>query len=139
MVTWTHHHIPRQTEMITSITSVYNSMPIDIERFRSAPEAELTAGGPTNAERILSFLVANADRAFTPSEIREATDIPRGSIGVVLSRLEERQLVEHRGEYWAVADVDGAVTTLTATGTARAASERFGTESPDEWGPGVEE
>lgn len=113
-------------------------MPIDIDRFRSAPEDELRAGGPTNAERVLSFLAANADRAFTPSEIREAVDIPSGSIGVVLSRLEGRGLVDHRGEYWAVADPDDAAKTLQASATARAASDRFGSEDPDEWGPGAE-
>lgn len=112
-------------------------MPIDIDRFRSAPEEELRAGGRTNADRVLSFLVANADRAFTPSEIREAVDVPRGSIGVVLSRLEERELVDHRGEYWAIADPEAAATTAQAAATGRAASERFGTEEPSDWGPGV--
>lgn len=112
-------------------------MPIDIERFRSAPEEELSAGGSTNAERVLAFLSANADQAFTPSEIRAATDVSRGSIGVVLSRLEDRELVEHRGEYWAIGDTEAAATTLSASATARAATERFGGEDPDEWGPDV--
>lgn len=64
-------------------------MPIDVEE---APEAELrrTGGGPTNAERVLVFLDEHDDQAFTPKEIREATGVPRGSIGVVLSRLEDR-------------------------------------------------
>lgn len=113
-------------------------MPIDIERFEDGPEEALRAGGPTNAEAILGFLARHADQAFTPKEIYEATDVSRGSVGVVLSRLEERDLVRHRGEYWAVsreADVD---TTLTALSTARTASERFGPEDPEEWGPGME-
>lgn len=113
-------------------------MPIDIDRFRTAPEDQLQAGGPTNAERVLSFLSANSDQAFTPGEIREAVDVPRGSIGVVLSRLEDRDLVDHRGEYWAIADPDDAATTLGAAATARAASDRLGDEDPDEWGPGVD-
>lgn len=113
-------------------------MPIDIDRFHTAPEDELQAGGPTNGELVLSFLAANSERAFTPSEIREAVDVPRGSIGVVLSRLEDRGLVEHRGEYWAVADEDDAATTLQAAATGRAASARFGGEDPDDWGPGAE-
>lgn len=113
-------------------------MPIDIERFRSAPEEALAGSGPTNAERVLAFLSANPDRAFTPSEIRTATDVPRGSIGVVLSRLEDRELVDHRGEYWAIGDGEAAATTLGASATARAVTEQFGGEDPDEWGPGVE-
>lgn len=114
-------------------------MPIDIERFRTAPEDKLQASGETNAERVLAFLSANSDRAFTPSEIRTATDIPSGSIGVVLSRLEDQGLVVHRGEYWALADEEEIATTLTATATARAATERLGGEDPEEWGPGVDD
>lgn len=114
-------------------------MPIDVEEFEEAPEAELrrTGGGPTNAERVLAFLDGHDDQAFTPKEIREATGVPRGSIGVVLSRLEDRGLVRHRGEYWAVApdaDIDVA---LTSAGVARSASGRLGSEDPAEWGPGV--
>lgn len=116
-------------------------MPIDIDRFESASEDELTAnaGRMTNAERVLSFLVAHPEQAFTPKEIREATDVPRGSIGVVLSRLEERELVQHRGEYWAIGDETGVEKDLTAARTARAATERFGPEDPEAWGPGVGE
>lgn len=113
-------------------------MPIDIEQFEDGPEETLRAGGPTNAESLLAFLAEHAAQAFTPKEIHEATDIPRGSVGVVLSRLEDRGLVRHRGEYWAVARDADVETTLAAISTARAASERLGPEDPDEWGPGME-
>lgn len=113
-------------------------MPIDIDRFEEGPEEELRAGGRTNAEEILSFLASNPDRAYTPKEIHEETRVARGSVGVVLSRLEERELVRHRGEYWAIADVEDIEKTLSAMATARAATERFGPEDPEEWGPGVE-
>lgn len=114
-------------------------MPIRIDRFDESDEAELRAEGHTNAERVLAFLSANADHAFTPKEIHEATEIARGSVGVVLSRLEDRELVRHRGEYWAIgpdADVD---VTLSSLSTARDASDRLGPESPEDWGPGVGE
>jgi hypothetical protein len=113
-------------------------MPIDIREFRSVSEEELQAGGPTNGERVLGFLATNSDKAFTPSEIREATGIARGSIGVVLSRLEESDLVDHRGEYWAIADEMDAAKTLTGAGVARAMTERFGPEDPEEWGLDVD-
>ncbi|MFC6716212.1 MarR family transcriptional regulator [Natrialbaceae archaeon GCM10025810] len=113
-------------------------MPIDIERFESGDEETLRSGGRTNAEEILSFLAANSDKAYTPKEIHEATDVARGSVGVVLSRLEERGYVRHRGEYWAIAAVDDIETTLSAMATARAATDRLGPEDPKEWGPGVE-
>lgn len=113
-------------------------MPIDIERFEDDPDAPIRADGPTNAERILAFLASNADLAFTPKEVHESTDVPRGSVGVVLSRLEDRGLVRHRGEYWAVAEDAVVETTLTSMGTARTATDRLGVEDPDEWGAGVE-
>lgn len=113
-------------------------MPIDIERFEEGALDELQASGQTNAEVILSFLASSPEKAFTAKEIHEATDVARGSVGVVLSRLEERGLVRHRGEYWAVADDEDIEETLTAMTTARAATDRFGPEDPDEWGPGVD-
>lgn len=113
-------------------------MPIDIERFEEDPPEELRAGGRTNAEEILAFLGSAPDQAFTPKEVHEVTDVPRGSVGVVLSRLEERGLVRHRGEYWAIAaDVD-VEKTLSALSTTRAATDRLGEESPDDWGPGID-
>lgn len=81
-------------------------MPIDIDRFEEGSTADLHAGGRTNAETLLAFLADSPDKAFTPKEIHEATDVPRGSVGVVLSRLEDRGLVRHRGDYWAITDDD---------------------------------
>src|SRR6056297_1952806 len=110
-------------------------MPIDIERFESDPEDELKPQGATNAEVILSFLASSPEQAYTPKEIHEATDVARGSVGVVLSRLEDQELVRHRGEYWAISEMEDIETTLSAMATARAATERLGEEDPTEWGP----
>jgi DNA-binding IclR family transcriptional regulator len=113
-------------------------VPIDIDRFEEDSAANLTASGRTNAETLLAFLADSPDKAFTPKEIHAATDVPRGSVGVVLSRLEDRGLVRHRGDYWAIADGDDVETTLSALSTAQAATDRLGSEDPDEWGLGVE-
>ena len=114
-------------------------MPIDIDRFERSEETDLTSSGRTNAERILGFLAKNSEQAYTPKEIHEETEIPRGSVGVVLSRLEERGLVRHRGDYWAIAEVEDVETTLDSMATARDVSERFGSEDPEEWGTGLRE
>lgn len=113
-------------------------MPIDIRQFEESPPGNLRADGRTNAEEILSFLASSPEQAYTPKEIHEATDVKRGSVGVVLSRLEDRGLVRHRGDYWAVADVDDIEKTLTAMSTARTTTDRLGPEDPDEWGPGLD-
>ena len=60
----------------------------------------------TNAHAILSFLAENPGLGFTPKEIHEATEIPRGSAGSTLSRLETHGLVRHKGIYWAIAEDD---------------------------------
>lgn len=114
-------------------------MPIDIDRFEQGSSEDLRSDGRTNAEEILSFLATHPEQAYTPKEIHEATDVARGSVGVVLSRLEERNLVRHRGEYWAVSDAEDIDKTLTAMATARAATDRLGSEDPDEWGSGSKE
>lgn len=78
-------------------------MPINIDRFEDEAEDFLDIKEGTQPHTILTFLAANDEQAFTQTEIHDATDIPRGSVGVVLSRLEERGLVRHRGRYWAIA------------------------------------
>lgn len=60
----------------------------------------------TNAHAILSFLADHPDLGFTPKEIHERTDVPRGSVGTTLGRLQEHGLVRHRGDYWAIAPDD---------------------------------
>lgn len=114
-------------------------MPIDIEHFEQGSTEELRGSGRTNAEVIISFLASRSEKAFTPVEIHDATGIPRGSVGVVLSRLEDRGLVRHRGEYWAIGDVDDVDTTLSFMATARAATDRLGPEDTEDWGPGVDQ
>jgi len=123
-------------KLITYITCDYIDvdMPIDIERFESDPEEELKQQGGTNAEVILSFLASSPDKAYTPKEIHEATEIPRGSVGVVLSRLENRGLVRHRGDYWAVATGEDVEQTLNSMRTANTVTDRLGDEDPREWG-----
>lgn len=93
-------------------------MPISIDRFEKDPEGALDIEAGTQPHAILTFLAEYDDQAFTQSEIHEATDIPRGSVGAVLSRLEDRDLVRHRGRYWAIEADDR----LAAYAAQRAAS-----------------
>ena len=108
-------------------------MPIDIETFESSPEDRLQHSGKTNADRVMRFLVAHPDQAFTQSEIRDGTDVKAGSISVVLSRLEDRGLVRHKGNYWALGDADEVAAYASLFESTRAANDRFGEEDMDEW------
>jgi predicted transcriptional regulator of viral defense system len=108
-------------------------MPIDIETFESSPEDRLQHSGETNADRVMRFLAAHPDQAFTQSEIRDATDVKAGSISVVLSRLEDRGLVRHKGTYWALGDADDVAAYTSIVESTRAANDRFGEEDMNEW------
>lgn len=81
-------------------------MPISIDRFDEEPVDALDLQEGTHPYRLLQFLAAHSDQAFTQTELHEATGIKRGSVGAALSRLEDRGLVRHRGRYWAIAEDD---------------------------------
>lgn len=81
-------------------------MPIHIDRLDDEPEEILDLQEGTQPYRIIQFLAENHDKAFTQIEIHTETDINRGSVGAVLSRLEDRGLVRHRGRYWAIGEDD---------------------------------
>lgn len=106
-------------------------MPVDFEHY-DPDETEgfrLTEG--TNAYEILSFLAAHPDQGFTPKEISEATDVPRGSVGTTLARLEDRDLVRHKEPYWAIGDDDRLAVYAGMFASLDAISDRHG---GDEWG-----
>jgi len=106
-------------------------MPIDLEEFERSEDEELRK--ETNSDRVLRFLWENSDKAFTQSEIREGTDVKRGSVSVVLSRLEDSGLVRHKGNYWAIGDEDSVASEVSFVETTKTANERFGEEDMDEW------
>jgi DNA-binding IclR family transcriptional regulator len=81
-------------------------MPINIDQFDEEPTEVLNLQEGTQPYQVLQFLAEHDDKAFTQTEIHEATDINRGSVGAVLSRLEDRGLVRHRGRYWAIGEDD---------------------------------
>ncbi|WP_416841579.1 MarR family transcriptional regulator [Haloferax sp. DFSO52] len=108
-------------------------MPIDIDAFESSPPDRLQNSGETNAERVMRFLAAHPDKAFTQSEIRDATDVKAGSISVVLARLEDRGLVRHKGTFWALGKADEVAAYTDLLESTRAANEQLGEEDMDEW------
>ena len=56
-----------------------------------------------------------------------------GSISVVLSRLEDRDLVRHKGNYWALGEADEVAAYTSMLESTRAPDERFGQEDMAEW------
>lgn len=87
---------------MSSVAVTPDPMPIHKERFETLDEGGIRPG--TNAERIMNFLVGNEDFAFSMTEIADGAEIPKGSVGPTLQRMEEDGLVEHRANYWRVSD-----------------------------------
>lgn len=82
-------------------------MPVEFADYDPQPTDFRWVRDPeSNPHRILSFLAAHPGTGFTPKEVAESTDVPRGSVGTTLSRLEEQGLVRHKEPYWAVVDDD---------------------------------
>jgi sugar-specific transcriptional regulator TrmB len=73
-------------------------MPVDFESYHPT---ELPNEN-TNGRYILEFLADDPELGYRAGELAEELDIPRGSVGTTLSRLETRGLVRHKGEYWAI-------------------------------------
>lgn len=75
-------------------------MPISIDAF----ESDVPPGEPSVPEQIVAFLATNDEQAYTRSELAAAIDADPNTVGTALSRLKDRSLVRHRGEYWAITD-----------------------------------
>lgn len=72
-------------------------MPIDVDRFESAD-------APPTSVRIVRFLLAQDDSAYTRGELARALDIDAETVGTNLTRLKERGIVRHRRPYWTVVE-----------------------------------
>ena len=98
-------------------------MPINADRFEDIDEEDDGPTPGTNAHEILSFLEEHPEQAFTQTEIAEATDVKRGSVGPTLVRLRDAGRVDHRGRYWRVSDhlrsLDGTVAHAGETAASR--------------------
>ena len=109
-------------------------MPISKDEFRSIDEdgPSLPDLAPdTTQGAVYRFLIAHADQAFRQREIVDAVDIPEGSVGPTLKRLEEHGLVKHRDRFWTIADAKHAVASAGLHGAATA-NELDGGSSDDD-------
>ncbi|ELY94407.1 hypothetical protein C483_03070 [Natrialba hulunbeirensis JCM 10989] len=112
-------------------------MPITEDEFRTINEDNpvIDLAADTTQGMIYRHLLENADKAFRQREIVDAVDVPQGSVGPTLKRLEQRGLVEHRGRYWKIADAEHATASAGLLGAA-AVDEidgGFSDDAVDEW------
>jgi len=113
-------------------------MPISKDEFRSIDEdgSSLPDLAPdTTQGTVYRFLLEHADQAFRQRELVDAVDVPGGSVGPTLKRLEEHGLVEHRDRFWTIADAEHAVASAGFHGaaTAEEIDGGFSDEAVDAW------
>jgi DNA-binding transcriptional ArsR family regulator len=77
-------------------------MSIDRDTFENTSEEELT--DLSVPDQVLGFLAVNKDRAFKAREIASQIGVSEGAVSTALSRLKDRDIVEHKATYWAVTD-----------------------------------
>jgi len=72
-------------------------MAIDRDTFENTSEEELA--DLSVLDQVLGFLAANEDRAFKAREIASQIGGDEGAVSTALSRLKDRDLVEHKATY----------------------------------------
>jgi hypothetical protein len=107
-------------------------MSIDRDTFENASEDELEE--LSVPDQVLGFLTAHEDRAFKAREIASQTDLDEGVVSTALSRLKDRDLVEHKATYWAVTDDANRLEGYSGYERATALfNEQFGAEDMETW------
>ncbi|WP_394742751.1 hypothetical protein [Natronococcus roseus] len=105
-------------------------MPVSIGEFESGDLPQ----GPSVPEAVVTYLYGQRDKAFTRAEIAAAIDADPNTVGTALSRLKERNLVRHKGEYWALTEDEDRVAAAYDLRTASARlDEDDGGIDPEKW------
>ena len=79
-------------------------MPIDIEEFEDADDDFFRGSSELQFESVLNFLAYNPGKAYSRQEIQSSLGLTWIELVATLSRLEQRGLVRHKGQYWTVAE-----------------------------------
>jgi len=89
----------------------------------------------TTQGTVYRLLLENADQAFRQREIVAAVEVPEGSVGPTLKRLEQHGLVEHRDHFWTIADAEHAIASAGLHGatTADEIDGGFSDDDVDAW------
>lgn len=107
-------------------------MSIDRETFENTSEDELA--GLSVSERVLGFLATNDDQAFEASELAARLELDEGAVSTALTRLKDRELVEHKATYWAVTGDEDRLEDYDGYERATALfNEQLGEEDVDAW------
>ena len=109
-------------------------MPIDSTEFEEMEEGSdgVSMRERADARRIIAFLLNNLDHAYRPVEIAGSTEIEETHIGVILGRLEERDVVRHKDVYYTI-DPDALNRFQMMHQTMETVDKRYPREDKSEW------
>jgi hypothetical protein len=127
-----HFHSFHAEHSLQWATYYHATMSIDRDTFENSSEEDLAE--LSVPDQVLGFLAANDDQAFKAREIASQISVDEGAVSTALSRLKDRDLVEHKATYWAV--TDDAERLEDYSGYERATAlfnERLGTEDKEAW------
>lgn len=107
-------------------------MSIDRDTFENTSEEELADLSVPN--QVFGFLAANEDRAFKAREIASQIGVDEGAVSTALSRLKDRDLVEHKATYWAITEDEERLEGYSGYVRATALfNDQLGTEDEKAW------
>jgi predicted ArsR family transcriptional regulator len=107
-------------------------MSIDRDTFENTSEEDLA--DLSAPDQVLGFLAANEDRAFKAREIATQIGVDEGTVSTSLSRLKDRELVEHKATYWAITADDSRLEGYSGYERATALfNDQLGTEDEQSW------
>ena len=103
-------------------------MPISRDEFQriDGGSSGLDLSSETPLGSVYRFLLTHASHAFRQGEIIDALERPQEEIELVLTRPNQRGLVEHRGPFWTIADTEHAAASAGLHGIATAADQDSG-------------
>jgi len=79
-------------------------VPIDIDEFEDAAEADLQDRDSSLHEAVIEFLAYNPNMAYSRREIQSSLEVDAINLLYQLSVLEREGIVRHKGRYWAIAE-----------------------------------
>lgn len=107
-------------------------MAIDRETFDRSTEEELK--DLSASDHVLGFLATNDDQAFKATEIAKRTNLDESAVSTALTRLKQRDLVDHKATYWAITDEERRLRQYDGYARATALfNEQLGEEERAAW------
>jgi len=107
--------------------------PIPVKELRQRGQAKGLPRPGTHPDLLLAFLRKNLKDAWRASELSKELGLDAYTIGSVLRRLQQRDLIDKLDEHWFALDDREVAKRQAARATNRLANEKWGPERAADW------